>query len=129
MTVVLKVDPWKLMAEEVITVVELMGEYFVCVRVNWGCWYVSANILLSVSTWPEMRTTTVSAVVFLRTPAVKDKSAFARLFTSGVSKVIGIVALVVPVGHRTLGATPPGFRYHVCDGRGRTGTDAPVGPT
>jgi hypothetical protein len=50
MTVVLKEDPWKLMAEEVITVVELRGEYDVCTRVSSGCLYVKANIVLSVST-------------------------------------------------------------------------------
>jgi hypothetical protein len=37
MTVVLNEDPWKLIAEEVITVVELIGEYEVCTRVNSGC--------------------------------------------------------------------------------------------
>ena len=59
MTVVLKEDPWKLMAEEVITVVELIGEYAVCTRVSSGCWYVKAKTVLSVSTWPEMSTTMV----------------------------------------------------------------------
>jgi hypothetical protein len=66
--------------------------------------------------------------VFVRTPEVKFKSPFTILFTSGVSKGIGIVALIDPVGHRRLGLTPAAFRYHVCEGRGRIGKDGPVGP-
>jgi hypothetical protein len=49
-TVVLKEDPWKLIAEDFITVVELTGEYDVCTRVNSGCWYVKAKTELFVST-------------------------------------------------------------------------------
>ena len=37
-TVVLKDEPWKLITEEVRTVVELTGEYDVCTRVSSGCW-------------------------------------------------------------------------------------------
>ena len=112
-TVVLKEDPWKLIAEEVITVVELMGEYDVCTMVKSGCLYVNANTVLSVITCPETRTTTVFAVVFARTPELKDRSPLVILFASAVLKGIGMVELVVPVGHRTLRLAPPVLRYHV----------------
>jgi hypothetical protein len=85
-------------------------------------------MVLSVNTWPEMSTTTGSRVVFVRTPEVKFKSPFSILFTSGVSKGTEILTLGVPIGHKTLGATATGSRYQVCEGRGRMGTEAPVGP-
>ena len=123
MTVVLKDDPWKLMTEEVITVVELAGEYVVWTRVSSGCWYDKSKNVLSVKTCPDTKTTTVLGDLFSKIPSVNSKSSLLRLFTSGVSKGIGTGTPADAVR-----AVPVGLRYQVSAGRGRMGKEGPVGP-
>jgi hypothetical protein len=122
-TVVLKEDPWKLITDEVRTVVKLAGEYDVCTRVSSGCWYAKSKNVLSVNTCPDTKTTTVFGDLFTKTPSIKSKSSLTRLFASAVSN--GILTGVPVVAVRVV---PVGLRNQVRAGRGRMGKDGPVGP-